>query len=206
MRLSAVPATLVLLAAAVTGCSGGSASPDESAGPTTPAVSVPAGVELTEPGAALEQGAPATAVYAVDDDRRSVLTVTVKSITEGSFADFTDFSLDETTKAATPYYVAVEARNGGPAALGQAAIPLYAFDSTGSPSPATNLVGTFATCPGPSTLPAGFAPEQTVSRCLLFLVPKDATLASIQMRTADLAEPISWLLSAATATPTTAAP
>lgn len=158
--------------------------------PTEPSHEIPGGVTLTEGGATVEIGDPATAVYD-DGERRSVLTVSVTKVVEGSIRDFKSFVLGPQERASTPYYVSATVTDEGPRPLGQTTVPLYALDSTGTLLPATSLVGSFDPCRG-GPLPSGFGPGDTVKTCLIYLVPAKATLQSVQLHTEDTADPISW--------------
>lgn len=192
-----VAVATVAVVAGLAGCSGGAGSSSDTttdAGATTsvtPAVDVPEGVSLTERGSPLKTGEPATVVYPAEDDRRSVLTVTVQKVREGSMQDFKHFSLDPAAKASTPYYVRAAVRNEGPGGLGGAAVPLYGLDSNDTFFAPTTLVGEFDKCPG-GALPKKFKPGDKARRCLVFLVPKGAKLEAVQVRTESLAEPVSW--------------
>lgn len=184
---------LVIFGAGAAACSGNDAS--STATPSTPTVTgpsvdVPAGVTLTETGANLELGDPASAVY-TDDQRVSVLTVTVSKVVTGSMHDFKSFATTPQQRRSTPYYVSATVTNDGPRQLGQIEVPLYGFDSTNTAFPATSLLGSFDRCTaGP--LPTGFAPHDTVKTCLIYLVPPKATLESVQLRATPDAQPISW--------------
>lgn len=186
---------LAVAVAALTGCSDDEpASPSTQATtttPTTPAVDVPEGVTLTDPGDTLQIGKAASVVYRADENRRSVVTVTVKKIRKGRMKDFKHFSLDRKSRSSTPYYVNTVVRNDGPGGLSRAAVPLYGLDSSDTYFPPTQLVGEFDRCVG-GALPAKFAPGDKATRCFVLLVPKGAKLRSVQVRTEDLDEPVSW--------------
>lgn len=187
-------ALLITAAVLMAACSGEDEAPAEAAATTTtatgPTVEVPDGVTLTEAGASLEIGDPATAVYA-DDQRVSVLTVVVSKVVKGSTKDFKSFVLSRRQRASTPYYVSATVTNDGPRQLGQIEVPLYGFDSTDTAFPPTSLVGAFDRCAG-GPLPTGFAPGDSVKTCLVYLVPPKATLQAVQLRSSDAEEPISW--------------
>lgn len=168
-----------------------STSPTSTTPATTgPSDDLPEGVRLTEAGATVDIGDPATAVYD-DGERRSVLTVRVTKVVKGSIKDFKSFVLGPRERASTPYYVSASVTDEGPSPLGQTTVPLFGLDSTGTAFPATSLVGSFDRCPG-GPLPTGFAPGDTVRTCLVYLVPPEATLRSVQLRTDDTTDPISW--------------
>jgi hypothetical protein len=189
-------ATVVVAASLVlAGCSSSSEPETEpAASPTASAPAgfeVPAGVTLTEGGAALAVREPATVVHQVGDGAASAITVTVDEIKPGSMDDFRFFSLDEETRASSPYYVTATVANDGPAGLGGAALPLYALDSSNTNLPANDIVGTFKPC-RPSTLPESFLPAATATVCLVYLVPQGRTLTSIVLQTGASKDAISW--------------
>ncbi len=192
MRRVASGMCVLALASVPTACNGDAAAPTATPAPapSEPSVQVPEGVTLTEAGATVEVGEPATAVYD-DGERLSVLTVSVTKVVKGSIKDFKSFVLGPQERASTPYYVSATVTDEGPRPLGQTTVPLYALDSTGTLFPATSLVGSFDRCAG-GPLPSGFAPGDTVETCLVYLVPANATLQSVQLRTDDTADPISW--------------
>ena len=152
---------------------------------------VPAGVTLTKGGTALIKGKPASVIYQIADKTRSVITVTVTAVEKGNIKDFKFFSLDEATQLSTPFYVTATVKNAGPAGIGQAPIPLYAHDSNNTISLPNELVGDFAPCPR-GTLPKSFLPDATAKVCLVYLLPKGTTLASVDLQTADQKDPITW--------------
>lgn len=162
----------------------------------TPAVpkgfQIPAGVTLTKGGAELGIGRVAAVIYQVADKTRSVVTISVDKVAKGDIAkDFRFFSLDDAAKASTPYYVTATVKNIGPAGLGGAPLPLYAHDSTNTISPPNELVGEFDPCPN-GTLPKSFLPSATATVCLVYLIPKGATLRTIDLQTTDLKTPVTW--------------
>lgn len=152
---------------------------------------LPSGVTLTKGGSAMAPGKPATVIYKIADQTRSVITVTVDSIKKGTIKDFKFFSLDDDTLASTPYYVTASIKNLGPAGLGGSPVPLYAHDSTNSIAPPNQLVGDFAPCPR-GALPSSFLPDAAAKVCLVYLIPKGATLQTIDLQTADQKDPITW--------------
>lgn len=195
VRLRTRVVLLITTAVLVAACSGDDEAPEATATTTAaiatgPSVEVPEGVTLTEPGTTLALGDPASAVYA-DDQRVSVLTVTVSKVVKGSTKDFKSFVMSAEQRRSTPYYVSATVTNDGPRQLGQIEVPLYGFDSTDTAFPATSLVGTFDRCEG-GPLPTGFAPDETLKTCLVYLVPPKAKLEAVQLRTSDAVEPISW--------------
>lgn len=195
-------AAAALLTISVVGCSDddGDSSDEaatESPSPTGPSVEVPEGVTLTEPGATMDLGQPASVVYDAGNDRVSVLTVTVDKVVAGSMKrDFNSFALKPKQLRSTPYYASVTVRNAGPGPLGRAAIPLYGYDSTDTYFPSSPIVGKLDRCQG-GPLPATFGPQATSQACLVFIVGDDVTLEALELRPSDEAEPIRWTVPAA---------
>lgn len=160
-----------------------------------PKVDVPRGVQLSEEGSELAIGETASAIYRADRSRVSVVDVTVTSVLRGSIGrDFTTFNLPEKVAEQTPYYVRVRVTNDGPGQLAGAAVPVYALDSTATYFPATSLLGRLPACPG-GPLPTPFAPQDTQTRCLLFLVPDGVRIQEIQLRPYEGYDPVSWTVS-----------
>ena len=174
--------------AALVGC-GSETKTDEV--PVPKGFEVPAGVTLTEGGTKLVMGDSASAIFKIADQTRSAITVSVTKVTKGDMADFTMFSLDEKSKLATPYYVNATLRNEGPAGLGGTSVPLYAHDSSNSITPPNEIVGTFLPCPN-RLLPKSLLPKASAKVCLVYLVPDNLTLVSIDLQTSDMDEPVSW--------------
>lgn len=175
------------------GCSGSEPAPRASAATSaTPReVEPPAGVTLTAGGTALKVGQPASVVHRVGDSAASVVTVTVTGATKGSIDDFRYFSLDDASKASTPYYVKVAVKNEGPGGLGGAALPMFARDGAGTDIPANDIVGTFEPCPV-RTLPESFLPGATAELCLVYLVPEGRKLRSVTLQTGTPEDAITW--------------
>ncbi len=176
----------------VAGCSSSSDGKKSDEVPVPKGLEVPKGVTLTKGGATLTAGKPASVVYQVGDKAASVITVTVSSVRKGSIEkDFTFFSLDDETKASSPFYVDVAVKNEGPAGLGGAALPIFAHDSSNTNLPANDIVGTFKPCSN-STLPKSFLPGATAKLCLVYLVPKGKALQSVDLQTGSSQDAITW--------------
>ncbi|MGA8987439.1 hypothetical protein [Aeromicrobium sp.] len=178
-------------AALVGGCS---SAPDKKseAVPVPKGFDVPAGVTLTKGGTKLTEDESASVIYQVGTKATSAITVTVAAVRKGSIKkDFTFFSLDDATKASTPFYVDVTVTNEGPAGLGGAALPIFAHDSSNTNLPANDIVGTFRPCRN-STLPKSFLPGATANLCLVYLVPKGKALQSVDLQTGSARDAITW--------------
>ena len=189
MTVKALQMTIVAaLIAAVVGCS---SAPKKEEVAVPKGFDVPAGVTLTEGGTKLVKGDSASAVYQIADKTRSAITVSVTGVTKGDITDFTFFSLDDTSKKSTPYYVNATLTNDGPAGLGGALVPLYAHDSSNAITPPNEIVGTFEPCPN-RLLPKSLLPKASAKVCLVYLVPETTKLVSIDLQTEDMDEPVSW--------------
>jgi len=204
------PAVLLLVASVtLTACGGGSGEkPTTKPSVTLPTsdVNVPSGVELTKAGAQLKFGEKATVAYEPNSERNTVLEMTVDSATQGTIADLGTYVLDDRTKASTPYYVNVTVKNVGDGDVGQTPIPLWAVDSANTLIQASSFTNSFTKCPS-TPLPTTFAPNATVSSCLVFLVPDHGTLTGVSYRPLQAVAPILWTGTVASpaASPTPAA-
>ena len=183
------PALLLLLGLVAGGCGGD----DEATGSeaTTPAVPVPDGVELTDPGSSLEVGDTATAVYEAGRERASVVAVTVDGIRRGTPADLRGFSLSPSAARSTPWYVRAVMRDVGKGQLGRAPVPVYGYDSKDTYFPPARIEGGLDVCPAAEP-PAHFGPGDTLRTCLVFFVPPKVRLEAVQLRAEKGVEPISW--------------
>jgi hypothetical protein len=186
-------AILVVVAAlALAGC-GGKEKPTTKPSVTLPTanVNVPTGVELTQPGAALKFGEKATVAYEPNAQRSTVLEMTVTGATQGAIGDLGSYVLDDRTKASTPYYVDVTVKNVGDGDVGQTPIPLWAVDNANTLIQASSFTNSFSRCPS-MALPTTFAPNATLTTCLVYLVPDHGTLTAMSYRPLQAVAPIVW--------------
>jgi hypothetical protein len=202
---AALRAAVLTVAASfvLAGC-GGAEKPTTQPSVTLPTgnVNVPAGVELTKPGAELKFGEKAVVAYEPNADRSTVLEMTVTGATQGSIADLGSYVLDERTKASTPYYVDVAVKNVGDGDVGQTPIPLWAVDSANTLIQASSFTNSFSRCPS-TPLPTTFAPNAAVTTCLVFLVPDHGTLTGLSYRPLQAVAPVIWKGTVTPATPPT---
>jgi hypothetical protein len=208
LRRAAIRWTLLVVAAslALSGC-GGEEKPTTkpTATQTSANVNGPAGVELTKAGAELKFGEKATVAYEPNPERNTVLELTVNSATEGTIGDLGTYVLDDRTKESTPYYVDVTVTNVGDGDVGQTPIPLWAVDNANTLIQASSFTNSFDRCPS-TPLPTTFAPNATVTTCLVYLVPDHGKLTGVSFRPLQAVAPIVWkgdVTPAATAAPTT---
>lgn len=210
MRRSLGPALLrpVLLTLTATlalaGCSGtedeadgpdpsASASASTSATPEpTPSLDVPAGVELTTQGTALELGDTATVAYEVDQSTVGVLDITVTDMRSTTFKEsFQGWKLDKQLQKANPYFVEATFKNVGDTDLGKQRPPLYIVDGDDTLVESSTFVTDFEACPS-TDFPKEFAPGDKVKRCLVFLAPDDGELVAVSFRPSQEYDPITW--------------
>jgi hypothetical protein len=189
LRWSAVVLAAALLLA---GC-GGEEKPTTKPTVTLPTgnVNVPDGVELTKAGTDLKFGETATVAYEPNSQRNTVLQMTVSAATEGAIADLSSYVLDDRTKASTPYYVTVSVKNVGDGDVGQTPIPLWAVDDSDTLIQASSFTNAFTKCPS-TPLPTTFAPNATVTACLVYLVPDHGKLTGLSFRPLQAVAPIVW--------------
>ena len=191
---TALVAAPLALALVLSGC-GSDSEKKPSAKPSvdlpTGTVEVPDDVTLTEAGTELKFRETATVAYQPNTRRNSVLELTVDSVKTGRIADLASYQLDPATRTARPYYVRVRVKNVGTGDLSRAGIPLYAVDSRNSLIQSSSFNNNFAKCPS-KPLPAGFTANKAFSGCLVYLVPRGATLVEMSYRPLQAFEPITW--------------
>ena len=201
--ISSAPRPVLALTALVVGagltlsaCGGSSATPQakETQTPVNTAtqVPVPSGVKLTEFGTELEFGQTATVAYVPNDQRKSVLELTVRSASKGSITDLSNYVLEERTKASTPYYVRVTVKNVGTGDVGRTPIPLFLVDNRNTLIQPSNFDNApFKKCPS-TPLPTTFGPQATISTCLVYLAPDHGTMTGVSFRAVQENAPILW--------------
>ena len=181
--------------------SGSSAATAAPAAASTPAsTSTPAAAAstgLAKPGASFAAGQTANVGY-VDSSSQSntpqtTLQVTVKSIEKGTLADFKNVQLDATAKAGLPEYVQVQIVNTGHKAAAQDAIAadVQGIDNTGNTQSSLTIIGDFARCNDTSTQ-APLKPGQTLSTCLIFMVPGGITKVAYTGTNDYIDSPVTW--------------
>jgi hypothetical protein len=191
----ALMALVVGAGLALAGC-GGSSTPQAKATEepvnTQTEVPVPNGVTLTAYGSELDFGDSATVAYAPNDQRKSVLQLTVLSAAKGTIADLSSYALEDRTKASTPYYVKVSVKNVGAGDVGRAPIPLFLVDNRNTLISASRFNSApFAKCPS-VPLPTTFGPDATFSTCLVFLAPDHGAMTGVSFRAVQENAPILW--------------
>jgi hypothetical protein len=179
--------SMLMVAMTLVGCG----SEDEPRADVPDGFDVPKGVRITHGGATRRIGQKATVVYHIEQRAASAVTVEVTQVVTGSLSDFEFFNLPESVRSSTPFYVHISVRNEGPSGLGGVALPIYARTSK-RVFPPNELVGKFPPCPK-AALPASFLPDASATICLVFLVPSDEKLKSIDLQTAAQSDAIHFL-------------
>lgn len=154
-------------------------------------VAVPPGVLLTAPGSELKVLQSATIAWAPKAKLVGALTITVTRLRQGQIKDFDGFTIDDRTRASTPYYVDAIVKNVGTSNLSGVQVPLYLLDQTNTLYESSGFGGTFRPCAA-QPLPAGFTAGKTVRVCLVYLAPNHGTLEAITFRPTQAFNPITW--------------
>lgn len=170
-----------------------SAPTSESSEPLpTPTIEVPAGVEVTAQGSALELGDTATVGYEVDQSTVGVLDITVTDMRRTSLKEsFQGWKLDKQLEKANPYFVEAVFKNRGETDLGGERPPLYIVDGEDTLVESSTFVTEFEACPS-TAFPKKFEPGDRVKRCLVFLAPDAGELVAVSFRPAQEFNPITW--------------
>ncbi len=198
------PRVVALVTAAgltLTGCTSASDEPDaaespvETASPTespTADVTVPEGVEITAQGTDLTFGEPATVAFEPDQQRDTILELTVTGAREGRLEDFKGFILDDEYKRKANYfYVQVQVENVGEGDVGGSPVPLWGVNGENTLLPAVNFTTKFKKCAS-TPLPKKFEPGDTLDTCLVYLSPDKGTLEALSFRPDQEFNPIEW--------------
>lgn len=200
-RLLGLTVAALGTALVLAGCSGSKEEPDDaaSASPSvsalpsqTPSLDVPAGIELTSQGAALELGDTATVAYEVDQSTVGVVDITVTDLRRTTFQEsFRGWKLDKQLQKANPYFVQARFRNLGETDLGGERPPLYVVDGDDTLVESSTFVTDFEACPS-TDFPKKFGNGDKVERCLVFLVPDGGKLVAVSFRPTQEFNPITW--------------
>jgi hypothetical protein len=193
--------TLVALASAaalgLSACSGDgkhaepSPSPSRSPSPSS-TVAVPPGVRLTEEGARLPFGRPASVVFEPRRNRGTVLQINVRRVERGTLADFRGFILDDPYKRRAAYYYAtVSVRNLGRGDVGGRPVPLWGVDGADTLLPPVSFTTRFARCPS-QPLPRRFPSGASLTTCLVLLSPNRGALRALSYRPSQRYDPVTW--------------
>lgn len=196
VRLAPVHRAALVVAAAclLAACSEGveqRAEPSPSPSPSTPEESVPASPTAAATPTRMALGEPATMTVS-KGQRSGEVEVAVTKVREGKIKDLSDFVLDNRTRRSTPYYADVRVENTSSANLAGASVPLWGLDTTDTVLPPAQIRGTFGKCTH-QPMPRKFTNGDNAKTCLMFLVPRGATLKAVQYRPSDEeAGVVSW--------------
>ena len=193
LRGLAATALAVGLAVSLTACGGSKKASDQptASSTPTPSVAVPSGVTITKPGALLALGQSAAVAYQPNQDRSSVLELTVTKVVKARLADFAQYVLDARTQASTPYYVHVSVANVGTGDVGGTDIPLWAVSQADTLIHSSGFTNSFKPCPSPS-LPKTFGAGAKLDTCLVYLIPSHGALTSVSFRPLQAVAGIEW--------------
>jgi hypothetical protein len=197
-RLTASLAGLLLVAAALAGCSedNPSGSDDDSgsdaptAGPTD-YLPVPDGVELTAQGSDLALGEPATVAWLPEENVTAVLELTVTAFEQVDIDQLSSWDLDQATRTTTPYFVRATAQNLGDTNLANVAVPLYLADGVDTLIPPSTFEGLFKPCPS-RPLPKPFRPDARTALCFVYLLPEGGDFSGARFYPGSGFDPINW--------------
>lgn len=182
-------------ASAGAGTTGATASP--SASPTVSTGSddylpVPVNVRLTPQGTRLALGDRAYVAYQPKQKVVGVLSVTVTKVESTSFAQtFGGLELSDQVRTTAPYFVRARITNVGETDLGGRPVPLYVVDDENTLVEASSFVAPFKACPS-TPFPTTFGPGDSVSTCLVYLVPGKGDVDAVSFRPTQDFDPITW--------------
>lgn len=173
------------------------ASGDPSASPTVSTGSddylpVPINVRLTPQGTKLALGDRAYVAYQPKQKVVAALSVTVTKVESTSFAQtFAGLELSDQVRTTAPYFVRARITNVGETDLGDRPVPLYVVDDQNTLVEASSFVAPFKACPS-TPFPKTFGPGDSVSTCLVYLVPRKGDVDAVSFRPTQDFDPITW--------------
>lgn len=178
-----VPALAVGLLAA--GCSG-----DDEAAEPKPGFDVPAGIELSAPGTEVALGTSLVVGYPeASAASGTALALKVDSVTPAPRRDLALFSVPAGMRA---HYVQVTVGNRGPnAAAFDSGLPLWLHTSGDVLQPASPAPAGFRPCPAP-TVPNPMPAGASAQGCLLYFVPSDQQVTSVDFQPGDVTTAVRW--------------
>jgi hypothetical protein len=160
-------------------------------GTPSASVSVVDGTRVTAPGTHMAFGDTAAVPYHAGK-QGTVLDLTVKSVAQGTLADFQGFDMSDPYKhKGSYYYVRVAVRNAGKGVLGGVPVPLWGISDKGRLLRAVNFTSAFATCPT-EPLPKDFKPKDQFDTCLVYLSPNHGGLEGVSYRPTVDYQSIEW--------------
>ncbi len=177
------------------------AEPTPSATPPAPYLSVPAGVELTQPGAALQVGDRATVAWELPklkpngkterENRVAAVTIRVDAIESAKLKVFKDWRLNKRARKSNPFFVRAKVVNVGATDLSGEKLPFYIVDGTNTLIRPSTFEGDFKPCPS-VVLPKKFKPGEKFTLCNVYLAPDSGRLTAVSFRPTEQFNPITW--------------
>ena len=180
----------LVLAALTAGCSSSTSGTDKpsagNSGVVPPSLTARPAVEQK-----MTFGQSARMTFAPNANRSTSLQVTVDGVRAGRVRDLAAYAIDDQTKSSRPYYVRVSVTNLGPDDIGGSLVPLWASTSDGAVVSASAFAQPFVRCRS-TPLPTPFAAAASTHTCLMYLVPRSATLVAMTNRTAAGDVAVTW--------------
>ena len=218
------PLTLLLVAVvSLSGCSSPSKSEDTSTPganatlsgspssspsatePPPPYYDVPTGVELTEPGAALQIGEQATVAWLLpiqkadkkgkkakkEKAKVAAVDIKVKQVEAATLKAFAGWELNKAARNSNPFFVRANVKNVGKTDLSDVRMPLYIVDGNNTLIQASTFEGDFKPC-GSTAFPAKFKTGAKFKLCNVYLSPKNGKLTAVSFRPTTKFDPLTW--------------
>lgn len=204
VRLSATLLALALLA----GCGGNGGDADTDAETETPAtdatsavdesaepepyLEVPEQVTLTEPGAAMDLGQPATVAWQPRQKEVAALDLQVDRVERTSFdKSFSGYRINKKTAAMTPYFVRATATNPTGTDVGKLRVPLYLADNSGTLVEESVVKGDFGACPG-GVLPKKLGKGKSADLCFVYFLAQGRKFDSVTFQLPGDLAAVTW--------------
>jgi hypothetical protein len=189
--LTRLPVLALLLAAAlVAGCNGGTTPTSAPTTPTTSSSTVSAN-GTTTPGTVVRLGQRAVVQWRGQRGHQSRAAVTVTAVKRGSIRDLKQFQLTRPARSSTVYYVSAAVRNLGPGNLSGRFLTLYGKVSARLVVQPVRFTLAFKRCDY-QPLPAHFTKGKRARVCMVMLAPRHGRISSIEWRSSGRQLPVSW--------------
>jgi hypothetical protein len=180
---------LLLAAALVAGCSGGTTPKASPTTPTTSSTVSPDGT--TTPGTAIRLGQRAVVEWHGKSGHQSRAAVTVTSVKRGSITDLKQFKLTGPARSSSVYYVSAAVRNLGTGNLSGRLLTLYGKVSSTLVVQPVRFTTSFARCDY-KPLPTHFTKGKRARVCMVMLAPRHGRISSIEWRGSSRMQPVTW--------------
>ena len=174
--------------------------------PPAPYVAVPAGVELTQPGYALQVGDQATVAWElpiVKSDKGkgkkdkqgkakvAAVDIKVKRVEAATLKAFAGWELNKSARNSNPFFVRANVTNVGKTDLSNVRMPLYIVDGKNTLIQASTFEGDFKPC-GSTPFPKKFKTGEKFKMCNVYLSPNNGRLTAVSFRPTKKFDPITW--------------